>query len=291
MYVELLDAYLMEQEGMNPNLRHPAGLFEIFSSLWRNRQLVARMANRDVLGRYRGSVMGLAWSFFNPLLMLAVYTFVFSVIFSARWGDGIAETRTGFAMMLFVGMIVHGLFAECINRAPNLILTNANYVKKVIFPLEILPWIVLASALFHIAISCSVLVLAMLLIDQSLHWTIILFPLVLLPLVLATIGLTWLVAALGVYIRDVGQLTVMFTTILLFISGIFFPISAVPEEYQVVMRLNPLSYIIEESRNTLLLGVVPDFARLGVHFVAGLLITWIGFAWFQHSRRGFADVV
>lgn len=276
---------------MNSNAPFSASLREMFASLWRNRELVLRMAKRDVIGRYRGSVMGIAWSFFNPLLMLAVYTFVFSVVFTARWGSSVGESKTAFAMLLFAGMIVHGLFAECLNRAPSLILSNANYVKKVIFPLEVLPWVAFASALFHAAISLLVLLLAQLLLDGQMPWTVVLFPVVLLPLVFATMGLTWLTASLGVYIRDVGQVTTMFTTILLFMSGIFYPVSALPEEYQKWMRFNPLSYIIEESRNTLLLGVVPDFARLGLYLAGGLAVAWLGFAWFQRSRRGFADVV
>ncbi len=263
----------------------------MFSSLWRNRQLVLRMAKRDVIGRYRGSVMGIAWSFFNPLLMLAVYTFVFAVVFTARWGDGVGESKTAFAMLLFAGMIVHGLFAECLNRAPSLILANANYVKKVIFPLEVLPWVAFASALFHSAISFVVLLLAQLVLDGQLPWTVVLFPLVLLPLAFATLGLTWFTASLGVYIRDVGQVTSMFTMILLFMSGIFYPVSALPQEYQDWMRFNPLSYIIEESRHTLLLGVMPDFPRLAIYLAGGVAIAWLGFAWFQRSRKGFADVV
>lgn len=276
---------------MNSSSSYSVSVREMFASAWRNRQLILRMAKRDVIGRYRGSMLGIAWSFFNPLLMLAVYTFVFSVVFTARWGGGVGESKTAFAMLLFAGMIVHGLFAECLNRAPSLILSNANYVKKVIFPLEVLPWVAFASALFHASISFAVLLLAQLVLDGHLYWTVVLFPIVLLPLVLATLGLTWLTASLGVYIRDVGQVTMMFTTILLFMSGIFYPISALPPEYQEWMRFNPLSYIIVESRNTLLLGVVPDFARLSVHLAGGLAIAWLGFAWFQRSRRGFADVV
>lgn len=276
---------------MNSSSTHSASLGEMFSSAWRNRQLIVRMAKRDVIGRYRGSMLGIAWSFFNPLLMLAVYTFVFSVVFTARWGEGVVDSKTAFAMLLFAGMIVHGLFAECLNRAPSLILANANYVKKVIFPLEVLPWVAFASALFHASISIAVLLLAQLLLNGSLPWTVVLFPIVLLPLALATLGLTWLTASLGVYIRDVGQVTTMFTTILLFMSGIFYPISSLPPAYQEWMRFNPLSYIIVESRNTLLLGVVPDVGRLAVHLVGGLVIAWLGFAWFQRSRRGFADVV
>src|SRR5258706_4897572 len=142
---------------MNPHHAHPSNVIELFASQWRNRQLIIQLTKREVLGRYRGSVMGLAWSFFNPLLMLAVYTFVFSVVFKARWGNG-GEDKINFAMILFVGLIVYGLFAECINRAPSLIVSNANYVKKVVFPLEFLPSVAIGSALFRAAIMLLVLI-------------------------------------------------------------------------------------------------------------------------------------
>ena len=276
---------------MISNTPHPAGLVELFQSFWRHRQLILRMSKRDVIGRYSGSMMGLAWSFFNPLLMLTIYTFVFSVVFNSRWEGGGDEGKTRFAVLLFVGMIMHGLFAECVNRAPTLILTNVNYVKKVVFPLEILPWVAFCSALFHAAISLAVLLLAQLIFDRSLACTVLLFPLVLLPLMLATMGFAWFIASFGVYVRDVGQITAMFTTVLLFMSGVFYPISALPAEYQGWMQLNPLAFIIEESRNVLVLGRVPDPARLAVATLGGLAVAWLGFAWFQGTRRGFSDVV
>jgi lipopolysaccharide transport system permease protein len=264
---------------------------EIAASVSRNRSLILAMVKREVVGRYRGSIMGLAWSFFSPLLMLMIYTFVFSVVFKARWGVGGEESRTDFAIILFVGMIVHGLFAECINRAPALILSNVNYVKKVIFPLEILPWVALGSALFHTAISVAVLLLSQLILNQQLPWTSILFPLVLLPLVFIAIGFAWFLAAFGVFVRDVGQLTGMFTTVLLFLSPVFYPISALPPKYQGWLLLNPLAFIIEEGRKVLVWGQLPNIERWGIMMAAGMLTAWIGFAWFQKTRKGFADVL
>jgi lipopolysaccharide transport system permease protein len=261
------------------------------ASLWRNRNLVMALTKREVVGRYRGSVRGIAWSFFNPILMLVVYTFVLSVVFKARWGASGDESKTGFAIVLFVGMIVHGLFAECLNRAPGLILSNANYVKKVIFPLEILPCVALGSALFHTAISLVVLLLAQLILNQQLVWTALLFPCVLLPLVFSTMGFAWFLAGLGVYVRDVGQITGMVTTVLLFLSPVFYPISALPKQYQTWLHLNPLTFIIEEGRNTLIFGRVPDIGTWGMMLAAGMLILCVGFAWFQKIRKGFADVL
>jgi lipopolysaccharide transport system permease protein len=264
---------------------------EMFASPWRHRELLAAMVKRDVVGRYRGSILGIAWSLFNPLIMLAIYTFVFSVVFKARWGTAEPAGPADFAILLFVGMIVHGLFAECVNRAPGLILANVNYVKKVIFPLEILPWIAFGSALFHAAVSFVVLLAAQLALGQAVPWTVVFFPLVLLPLVFATMGFAWLLSSLGVYVRDIGQLTGMFTLILMFISPVFYPVSALPPRYQAWLYLNPLTYIIEESRATLVFGRRPDFALWLAMLVVSVVIAYAGFAWFQKTRRGFADVL
>lgn len=276
---------------MNPHQAHPSSPRALLASLWRNRQLILQMSKREVIGRYRGSIMGLAWSFFTPVLMLTVYTFVFSVVFKARWGAGAEESKAGFAILLFTGMIVHGLFAECVNRAPGLILGNVNYVKKVVFPLEILPWVALGSALFHSAISLLVLLLAQLFFNQTLPWTVVLFPLVLLPLLLATMGAAWFLSALGVYLRDVGQTIGLVTTVLMFLSPVFYPISALPEKYRFWLHLNPLTFIIEEGRKTLVYGQLPDWGGGALYLACSMLIAWAGFWWFQKSRKGFADVL
>lgn len=263
---------------------------EMIASIWRNRALALALMKREVVGRYRGSAMGLAWSFFNPLFMLAIYTFVFSTIFRARW-SGPEESKADFAIVLFVGMIVHGLFAECANRAPHLILSNVNYVKKVVFPLEIFPWVAFGSALFHAAVSLVVLVLAQLIVRHQLPWTIVLFPLVLLPLMLMTMGVSWFLAALGMYMRDIGQAIGIITTALLFLSPVMYPLSAVPQPVRGWLQLNPLTYIIEEGRNSLIFGRLPDFGEWAAMTALGLALAWLGFAWFQKSRAGFADVV
>jgi lipopolysaccharide transport system permease protein len=271
--------------------QHATTLSELFCSFLRNRQLIFQMARREVIGRYRGSVMGLAWSFFNPILMLVIYTFVFSTVFKARWGVGGEESQVDFAIVLFVGMIVHGLFAECVNRAPQLIIGNTSYVKKVVFPLETLPWVAMGSALFHTAISLAVLLIVQLILAAWLPWTALLFPMVLLPLIFATIGFAWFLAATGVYVRDIGQTTGIFTTVLLFVSPVFYPISVLPEKFQLVLMLNPLTFIIEQARQVLIWGRLPDWTGLGLYSLASLVIAWAGFWWFQKTRRGFADVL
>ena len=275
---------------MNPHQAPSASIKELFASFWRNRQLIIQLIKRDVLGRYRGSVMGLAWSFFNPLLMLTVYTFVFSVVFKTRWGGG-GEDKVNFAIILFVGLIVYGLFAECINRAPSLIVSNVNYVKKVVFPLEILPSVAIGSALFHAGISLTVLLATQLLINQRLPWTVLIFPLVLLPLVLTILGFAWLLSSLGVFVRDIAQTTSIITTVLMFISPLFYPVSALPPKYQLWLHLNPLTLIIEEGRNVLIFGNPPNWLAWGLALAASLLIAAGGFWWFQKTRKGFADVL
>lgn len=276
---------------MNPHQAFSTGIVELFLSQWRNRQLIAQMTKREVVGRYRGSVLGLAWSFFNPILMLSVYTFVFSVVFKARWGANGGESKASFALFLFVGMIVHGLFAECINRSPGLILSNVNYVKKVVFPLEILPSVAMGSALFHTIISVVVLLSAQLLLNQRFPWTIVFLPMILLPLLLATAGVAWVLSSLGVFVRDIAQITGILTTVLMFLSPVFYPVSALPRDYQLWLHLNPLTFIIEQARNVLIFGEAPDWTGWIIVFAASLIIATSGFWWFQKTRKGFADVL
>lgn len=276
---------------MNPHASQPTSLLALARSFWRNRQLIRQMTKREVVGRYKGSVMGLAWSFFNPVFMLAVYTFVFSEIFKSRWGGMGDESKTQFAVVLFVGMIVQGLFAEVLNRAPGLILTNVNYVKKVVFPIETLPIIAMGAALFHSLVSLGVLLAAFALFNGYMHWTAIFTPLVFLPLVILTLGLAWILASIGVFLRDVGQTIGIITTVLLFLSPVFYPVSAVPERFRPVIMANPLTFIIEQSRDVLIWGRLPNWLGLGLYTLAALVIAWLGYIWFQKTRKGFADVL
>ena len=277
---------------INPHAAQPTSLLALGKSLWRNRQLIVQMIKREVVGRYKGSAMGLAWSFFNPIFMLMVYTFVFSEVFKARWaGVGGDESKTQFALVLFVGMIVLGLFSEVINRAPGLILSNVNYVKKVIFPIEILPVVAMGAALFHSLISLTVLLTAFAFFNSYLHWTVTFIPLVLLPLVVLTLGLSWILASLGVFIRDVGQTIGLVTTVLMFLSPVFYPVTALPEKVRPFIMANPLTFIIEQAREVLIWGHLPNWIGLGVYTLVAIVIAWIGYFWFQKTRKGFADVI
>lgn len=235
--------------------------------------------------------MGLAWSFFTPLLMLAVYTFVFSVVFNARWADGGEQSNSGFAVVMFTGMIVHGLFAEALNRAPGLILCNVNYVRKVVFPLEILPVVAIAASLFHTVISIGVLLGAYALYKGFVHWTAIFVPFVFLPLAILCLGLAWTLAALGVFVRDVGQTIGLLTTVMLFASPVFYPLTAVPEQFRSVVSANPLTFIMGEARSVLVWGRTPDWEGLAIYTLVAIAVAWAGYAWFQKTRKGFADVL
>ena len=263
---------------------------EMVASLWNNRNLIKTLVKREVIGRYRGSVFGILWSFFNPVFMLVIYTFVFSIVFKSRWTGG-SDSRTEFALVLFAGLIVFNLFAECFNRASGLILANVNYVKKVVFPLEILPWVSLGSALFHSLVSIGVWLIAYIVFFGVPHATVLLIPLVLLPLLLFIMGVSWGLAALGVYLRDVSQLTGMATTVLMFLSPIFYPVTALPEKYQHLLLLNPLAPTIGQMRDVLYWAKVPNVTIWSIFLFGSTLIAWLGFAWFQKTRPGFADVL
>ena len=202
---------------------HKTSILESVASARRNRELIYRMIGREISSRYKGSILGFVWSFINPILMLCVYTIFFSVIFKARTGIEAMDGKATFAIFLFVGLTIYGFVAECISNAPSLITSNTNYVKKVIFPLETLPWVAIGSALFQFCISMTVLLLAQLLLTHQVWWTTIFLPIVLLPLFIATIGFVWFLASIGVFIRDITQATGLLTTVLLFISPVFYP--------------------------------------------------------------------
>lgn len=251
------------------------------------------MIKREVVGRYRGSFLGLLWSFVNPILMLAVYTFVFSIVFEVRLDQksGTYDDKFAFALLLFAGLIMFNLFSECLSRAPGLILTNVNYVKKIIFPLEILPWVALGSALFHAGVSFLVLLAFLLCIDHPIHWTLICLPIIVFPFLLLIIGLSWLLASIGVFVRDIGQFIGLILTVLLFMSPIFYPASALPESVRDYLFLNPLTFIIEQVRSVTLYGRLPDWIGLVIYYAIALFVAWGGLLWFEKTRKGFADVL
>lgn len=252
--------------------------------------LIYQLTKREVVGRYKGSMLGILWSFINPLLMLLVYTMFFSVILKIRWGIE-NESKADFAILLFVGLVMYGFIAECINRAPGLITGNVNYVKKVVFPIEILPVVSCGSALFHWAISMIVLMAALVVLGNGVPLTAIWIIPIMVPLVLYGLGLGWILAAIGVFVRDVNQVVGVFSQVLLFLSPVFFSVSKIPEAYRHLFQINPLTDIIEQARTVLVFGRTPDWTGLVLQMLLALLVCAVGYAWFRLSRRGFADVL
>jgi lipopolysaccharide transport system permease protein len=260
-------------------------------NLWCHRELIAQFARRDVEGRYRGSFLGVIWSFLTPLVMLLIYTFVFGLIFQSRWPQARSSSLNEFAVILFAGLITFTIFSECVTRAPGLVVAVPNYVKKVVFPLEILPVSTLGAALFHAAVSTLILLAAHLLSGGTLHVTLLLLPLVLLPVILLSLGLGWLLASLGVFIRDIGNLTGLLVQILFFLTPIFYTVDAIPERYRNLLLLNPLGSAIGDVRRVVLWGEPPAWGALAVSLLLSLIVTIAGYAWFMQTKKGFADVL
>lgn len=264
---------------------------EIMRHLWRYRQLTYQFTQRQVLARYRGSYLGVVWSFITPLAMLLIYTFVFSVVFQARWEQHSSTSHAEFALTLFAGLIAFNIFNEVIIAAPQCIISQPNLVKRVIFPLEILPVSLLGSALVNSAMSLVILLLGLMSLRQPPSWTIIFLPLIYLPLSLLTLGLGWFLAALGVFIRDITPILAVIMQMLFFLTPIFYPVSALPPHLQWVLYLNPLTFIVNHFRRVILWGQPPDWGEWLVITLFALGVWGVGFGWFMRSKKSFADVV
>ena len=255
----------------------------------RYRALVLDLTKRDIFGRYRGASLGILWSVLSPFLMLAVYTLAFGEILKSRWPG--VEGTLDFSVILFAGLIVHGFFAECLMRAPSLLVGNVNYVKRIVFPLEVLPWPMMLSALFHLGMNFVVFAVGVLIVRGGLPWTVVFLPVVVAPLAVVALGVGWFLAALGVYLRDIGQLVAPLSTALLFLSSAIIPVETLPEKYQLVFKLNPLTLIIDQVRAVALEGQLPDVAVLAMYSVGAAFWALLAYAWFQKVRGGFADVL
>lgn len=262
----------------------------IFTSVLRHREIISQLIKREISARYRGSFLGVVWALAHPLALLSVYTFVFHSVFKARWTHE-SEATEEFAILLFTGLIMYSLFAECLNRAPTLILSHATYVKKVIFPLEVLPLVTLGSGIFHMSVSLIVLAMFCLASHVPISWTAVWFPVLLAPFCLWILGTSWFLAAAGVFVRDVAQGIGVFTSLALFLSPVLYPRSAVPETYQPLFYLNPLTFMVEQARGVLIAGTTPSWAGLGLYSVCSVAVAWLGLLWFQRTRKGFSDVL
>jgi lipopolysaccharide transport system permease protein len=255
------------------------------------RSLIWQLTWRDVTGRYRASLLGFGWSFITPLVTLAAYTFVFGVVFRSRWPQSSSAGLTEFGLTLYAGLVAFSFFSECLMRAPGIVTSSPNYVKKVVFPLEILPVSVVGSALFHAGISAIVLVLAHQALQGVVAWTALWLPIVFAPLVLLALGATWFLASVGVFFRDVGHTVMLVSQVLIFMTPVFYPVQAVPPGLRPIFKFNPLTSLVENTRRVTVQGLPPDWPALGLSLLIGLLVATFGYAWFTSTKRAFADVI
>lgn len=253
------------------------------------RSMVVELSKREVLGRYRGALLGVVWSVLAPFVMLGVYSIAFGHILKSRWPG--VDSTSEFVLIIFVGLITHGFLAECLNRAPMLVTSNPAYVKRVVFPLEILPWPLVIASAFHFLANLLVLAIGLLVVHGAIPLTFLLAPLVFLPMAIVALGFAWWLGALSVYFRDIGQMMPVVTTAMLFISSTIMPVGLVPTQYQIYFKMNPITLIVDQLRIVTLQGGLPDWTALAVYCALAIVFALSGFAWFQKARTGFADVL
>ena len=265
-------------------------LLGLTKSLINNRFVLQQLTRAEILTRYRGSVLGLVWSIFNPLLMLAVYSVVFGFLLKARWAVD-TTSEVPFTLQLFTGIVIHAFFADCLTQSTSAISKNANFVKKIVFPLELLPVVTVAAALFNLLLSLVILLGAVLLFGTDLHLSILLIPVVIFPFIFFVLGMSFILSAVGVYIRDISQVAGLLSTVFLFLSPILYPLSILPEKIQAIAMVNPLSFIIEQLRVVTLYGGSVDWLGYFIYTLAALFFLVFGYGVFKRTRGGFADVI
>jgi len=254
-------------------------------------ELTWQFTKRDVIGRYKGSFLGLGWSLLSPLFMLGLYTFVFSTILRTRWPGISEQSPLLYATNLFAGLIIINFINEVTIKSSTLILGNANYVKRVVFPLQILGISTVLSAGFHASVRIGLLILFQFIGTAQLPLSIVSIPMLWLPLMISALGISWIISAISVYIRDAVQFINIGLTLLLFLSPVFFPASAYPERYRPFLNLNPLVWMIEEMRQVALGGEWPNPASLCIALVGSTLMAYCCLRLFKRASRGFADVL
>lgn len=256
-----------------------------------HRSLLSRLTRRQIAARYRGSMLGYFWSLSHPLLMLAVYSFVFGVIFKARWGTELGDGSGNFAIIMFCGMAVFNIFSETVNGSAHCIIGNPNFVKKVIFPLEILPMVQLLSTSILGMIWFGLVLAGAWALGMRPSWTVLMLPLLLGPLMLCALGAAYVVSATTVYFRDMPHLVGIATQILFFMTPIFYPEHLVPERLRFILQCNPLTSLVSQTREVLLFGRPPDWQVCALLWLLSFCICQLGLAWFLKTKRGFADVL
>lgn len=262
----------------------------MLATLAQRRSLLVELTKREILGRYRGAAIGLLWSLISPFLMLMVYTLAFGYILRSRW-PGTTGSTTDFALILFAGLVIHGFFAECLTRAPQLVLSNPSYVKRVVFPLEILTCSMVLTALFHLGMNVLVLLALKWFGHGELSWHAVLLPVVVAPLVILAVAVGWFLSALGVYLRDISQVVGVLATAMLFLSSAIVPVQSLPENYRWVFYANPLTLIIDQAREVVIWGRMPDWSALGLYTACVTVLAVLALGLFRRMRGGFADVL
>lgn len=267
--------------------------FRVILHIWGSRFLIAQLIRTELSSRYRASFFGVLWTLINPFVMMVIYTLVFGGVFQAKTPMSLrAETGPAdFGVFLFTGLIVFSFFSEVVSRSPQLILSNVNYVKKVVFPLEILTVVAVGVALVQAAMNLVVLLAFAVILYGLPPATALLLPLIWLALIPMVLGISWFLSSFGVYLRDIGQVIGFLITFMMFLGPLFYPVSAMPEKFRWLIMLNPLTYPIEASRDILLYGTPldpVDFLLFGA--ISGMVML-LGWVWFNRTRKGFADVI
>lgn len=253
--------------------------------------LAYQFVKRDILSRYRGSLLGVGWTVLTPLLMLALYTFAFAGIMKTRWPGAETMGGIGYALNLFAGLIIFNLFSEVAGRAPALIIQHTNLVKKVVFPLAVFSWVAVSSAMIQLFFSTLILIASVSIYSEIFPITALAFPLIVLTFIPFLLGLCWLLSSIGVYVRDLSQIMTLIINLALFLSPIFYPASALPKYISDLMWANPLTLIIEQTRLVLVVGDWPNWGALLIYAGASCSFALLGYFWFARARKGFADVL
>lgn len=275
---------------VNPHAPSSLSPLVFVRACFRRRELLSQLTRRAIAQRYQGSVLGVLWSLLQPVLMLGVYTFVFSTVLKGRWSQGVGST-TEFAVVLFAGLCVYNLFSEIVNRAPALIVDHSSYVKRVVFPLEMLALVNVGAAMFQFSIQMTVLLITQSYLTGHIVFSGLIVPLVVLPLLLFSLGLTWFLSSIGVFLRDIGPVVALSTTALMFLSPVFYAMDAVPERFRFVISLNPLTIVINQVRDAAVWGIAAEWQTLVPTTLGQIVFAWAGYCWFQCTKKGFADVL
>ncbi|HEY1685817.1 MAG TPA: ABC transporter permease [Tepidisphaeraceae bacterium] len=265
----------------------------IFATAWRDRSLIYQLAKREVESRYRGSMLGIVWSLLVPLFMLGVYTLVFGGFFHNTWPIP-PGGRGSFFLILFMGLILLNFFSECVSRAPTLLMSNVSYIKRVVFPVETLAFVLALSAMFDLIVSIVVLISIFVVMLGLPTWQVIMLPVVVAPFLLLTLGMIWFISSLGVYLRDLRQIIGVILTALPFLCPLFYPFEAFGRfgsAFKQLIFLNPLTVPVVQSRQVLFFNQVPSWKLWLAYTVASYLFAYAGLVWFKYSQKGFADVV